>query len=385
MSNLLFDFISGTGKAIGAPVIFDWDTNAAREDAANGARNSDGSYKRGAGTVAYDQLNKKKEYSRSNGNIYNYAGDVIGKYTEGNDLKDIKREKDTDKIDGGASFAERDATIGMIDDEMARIDSGLSNLDATRNAGVGQIDSRANKARNRLGQMHATNQTRFNTKESDTKRDFSRSTEDININAGNVYRAVQNLLGRAGAGRSSAAQEVAPYAVSQDASKSRGEVADVYSTNHRDIRQARDEEEDSFKNSNQDINDQQKQELFSLENDILSKRSKLHQTRAGLAAKRAMANGGNWDRAKSEMAADVRARDDIDRAVANLLNDPKYSSIYSLEKYQAKDPALANYATDLNGVEVTDPNGKGFDTDTSSDYLTRIREEEELRKRGVQA
>ena len=117
---------------------------------------------------------------------------------------------------------EKAMTIGMLDEQIAAIDRGLGNIGATRQSGLNQIHDAYNKGLNRLNEQQSNALSRYATKRGDPKREFVRSTEDIGMNAANKYQALKNLLNRSGSGRSSAADNVLPYAVSQDASKSRG-------------------------------------------------------------------------------------------------------------------------------------------------------------------
>lgn len=279
-----------------------------------------------------------------------------------------------------AAQAARDKqyTIGSIDNEINRINQALGNLDATRGAGLTQLDDEYNKGASRINQQLSSALSKYATKTADTKRDFARSTEDIGINANNKYQALMNLLGRSGSGRSSAADNVVPYAVSQDASKSRGEVADSYALNRRDLRDAEDDTKQSASNNLQDLGDQRRTKQASLTQDIEGKRSDYNNTLASLRGQRTQAAGGSWAQAKNDMQGNINARDQIDRALANLLNN--YRNAYTVQDVSVKDPTMKNYATDLNGVDVSDPNGTGYDTDTSSDYLANLKKDEDKKK-----
>lgn len=282
---------------------------------------------------------------------------------------------------GGGNYQsnrDRDITLGMIDQQIGAIDNSLNNLGATRNAAQNQINDAYNKGMDRLNQQQSRALSRYATKRSDTTRDFQHSTEDIDINSANKYRALQNLLGRAGAGRSSASANVVPYAVAQDASKSRGKVADTYSTNMRDLKTAEDETKESYNNNVQDLQEQKRNKEAALDNDIKSKESAYHSSRAELLGKRAQAAGGGWRQVQGAMAGDIAQKDAIDRALASLLDN--YRNPVNVRDVKVSDPKLTNYANDLNGITVDDPNGTGYDTDTSGEYLARMKEEDKRKK-----
>ncbi len=272
----------------------------------------------------------------------------------------------------------RQYTIGNIDNEINRINSAMGNLDSTKRAGLTQLDDQYNKGLSRLNEQQSAALSKYTQKTADTKRDFARSTEDIGVNANNKYRAIMNLLGRSGSGRSSVADNVLPYAVSKDASKSRGEVADSYALNRRDLRDAEDETNTSYKNNVADLGDQRRNKQAALESDIEGKRSGYNNTLASLRGQRAQAAGGSWQQAQNAMQSNISARDSIDRALANLLDN--YRNAYTVKDVTVKDPTLKNYSQDLQGVDVNDTNGTGYDTDTSADYLANLKKDEDKKK-----
>lgn len=226
---------------------------------------------------------------------------------QNNNQSQTQPQGNTDTVyrGGGGNYQsnrDRDITLGMIDQQIGAIDNSLNNLGATRNAAQNQINDAYNKGMDRLNQQQSRALSRYATKRSDTTRDFQHSTEDIDINSANKYRALQNLLGRAGAGRSSASANVVPYAVAQDASKSRGKVADTYSTNMRDLKTAEDETKESYNNNVQDLQEQKRNKEAALDNDIKSKESAYHSSRAELLGKRAQTAGGGWRQVQGAMA-----------------------------------------------------------------------------------
>lgn len=276
---------------------------------------------------------------------------------------------------------ERANTVGMLDSEIEAIMRSLGNLDNTWNAGKTQIQDGFNKNLSRLNEQQSNALTKYATQRSDTKQNFNRSTEDVDNQAYNNFSALQALLGRSGAGSSSAAQNVVPYAVSQTASKARGGIADNFGKNLRDLTTAEDETKQSYNNTVKDLEDQRNTSFGSLENDVQSKRSAYEGQRANLIGQKTQAQGGDWQAVKNSMSGAVANRDSIDQALSTLLD--RYRNPYTVQDVAVKDPTLANYAVDANGVKVDDPNGPGYDTDTSSDYMTRLKEEEKRKQAGL--
>lgn len=103
----------------------------------------------------------------------------------------------------GYSASERAATIGAIDEEIARINNALSNIDGTRRAGLTQLGDQYNKGLTRLNQQHSNALGRYNTKESDTKRDFNKSLEgrgNIHIFINIIYTYIKSYYAEKGGG-----------------------------------------------------------------------------------------------------------------------------------------------------------------------------------------
>lgn len=281
-----------------------------------------------------------------------------------------------------ADAREKANTIGMLDEQLAYYDKALGRLDGTWDAGKTQLQDAYDKGLSRLNEAQSNALTRYNTQRGDAKQAFNRSTEDIDNQAYNNFSALNALLGRAGAGSSSAAQNVVPYAVSQTASKARGGVADSFGKNMRDLGEAEEETKTSYKNSVRDLGDQRNTSLGNLENDILTKRRTYEEQRADALGKKAQAQGGNWQTVKNAMQGAVNSRDNIDDALAGLLN--RHRNPYDVKAVAARDVQNQNYAVDSNGVKVNDQAGTGNDTDTSGDYLARIKEAEEEKKKKEQ-
>lgn len=273
---------------------------------------------------------------------------------------------------------EKANTIGMLDNELAAIAGSLGRLDTTWNAGKTQISDAYDKGMSRLNEQQSNALSNYATKRTDSKQSFQNSLTDNDNQAFNNFTALNSLLGRAGAGSSSAAQNLVPYAVSRTASKSRGTLADTYGKNMRDLTTAEDETKQSYNNSVRDLGDQKNTNLGNLENDIQGKRSTYLNQQAQLQGQKSQAQGGDWNTVKNAMSGSVQQRNDVDTALASLLD--RYRNPYNVQDVTVKDPTLSNYAVDTAGVKANDPSGTGNDTDTSANYLQKIEDEEKRKK-----
>ena len=288
---------------------------------------------------------------------------------------------------GGQSAADAAAekekawTLGLADQQIAAIDDALRNLSGTERAGLNQINDAYNKGMSRLNRQQSDALSKYRTKRTDTKEDFAKNLEFVDNNSSNKYLSLMNLLGRAGAGRSSAAENVLPHVLAQDASKSRGELSTTYGRNMRDLRDAEDETKASYKENVADLNDQRRTQEMNLRKDIKAKAAEYHGNRASLAMNRHRAAGGDFEGAKAAVQGDINQRQAIERSLSTLLDN--YRNKYNIQDVKVRDPKMANYSTKLEGVDVTDPNGTGHDTDTSQAYRARM--DEERKRRAQQA
>lgn len=277
------------------------------------------------------------------------------------------------------SAAEKAATIGQIDEQIAAIVSRMGNLDGTFNTGKTQISDATAKALDKLNLQQSQALSKYATQRSDTKRDFSKTSDEVNTNARNNYTALMNLLGRSGAGSSSAAENVVPYAVSMNASKSRGDASDTMAKNLRDVKTSEDETVDSYNSNIRDVQDQERTKLGELDTDITGKRAAYENEKATLQAQRVQAAGGNWAQAKAAMQESINRRNELEKSLATLLD--KYRNPYTVRDVTVNEAKLDNYAYDPNGVEIkSGTDNSGYDTDTSAEYLARIAEEKKRKE-----
>lgn len=272
----------------------------------------------------------------------------------------------------------RDFTIGQIDQQIGGLQGQLRNLDTQWGAGRNTIEDAFNKGMDRLNGQYSGAMSKYATQRVDTKDGFMREGEDNKSNARNNYQALMSMLGRAGSGRSSAADNLVPYAVSTEASKQQGKLSDTYGRNLRDLKTAEDETTASYENSKADLGDQKRTNLGNLERDIQTRRGEIEGNIGSLQGQRTQAAGGNWQAARDAMNPYATRAQQLAQEVAGLAD--KYRNPYTVKDVNIKAAELQNYAVDPNGVKVSDSSGTGTDTDTSAEYLARIKEEEKRKQ-----
>lgn len=386
--NWLQNLISSAGKAINAPVVSNWDTDAAREDVA--ANNG----KRGVDSVAFAAVNSGKESYRANGKIYDYSGKQIGTYPtspqapgpgaptpiyQGDVNTGGNNSSYSSGVSGGSGVKVGDAsTINQYQTAISDLERSLGLLPGQLEAGLNQINDGFNKGVSRLNEQHSAALSKFATQRGDTRADFDGSLGDIDSQSRGNFQAIQSLLGRNGAGSSSAASVITPYAVANEASKTRGKVADTYGRNLRDLTVAEDATKLSYDNNKKDLEDTKRTSEYGLKQGIESNRAKLYGSIGEAQGNLALAKGANWQAAKDAMSNSVNAKNGIESAMSTLLN--QYRNPYVVKDVAVKEAKLDNYAVDANGVKIDGTNGTG-DTDTAALTQAQIKAEEDRKKK----
>lgn len=270
------------------------------------------------------------------------------------------------------------STINQYQTAISDLERSLGLLPGQLEAGLNQINDGFNKGVSRLNEQHSAALSKFATQRGDTRADFDGSLGDIDSQSRGNFQAIQSLLGRNGAGSSSAASVITPYAVSNEASKTRGKVADTYGRNLRDLTVAEDATKLSYDNNKKDLEDTKRTSEYGLKQGIESNRAKLYGSIGEAQGNLALAKGANWQAAKDAMSNSVNAKNGIESAMSTLLN--QYRNPYVVKDVAVKEAKLDNYAVDANGVKIDGTNGTG-DTDTAALTQAQIKAEEDRKKK----
>lgn len=273
---------------------------------------------------------------------------------------------------------ERAAAASQWQQQLEYIGRQLGNLDGSFNSGMNQLGDNFNKGLSRLNEQQSNALTRYGVQRGDTMSDFNTSSNDIDNSARNNYQAIMSMLGRAGAGSSSASQVLTPYAVSNDASKTRGKVSETYGRNLRDLTNAEDETKQSYENNKRDLEDTKRNSEYGLRQGIDSQRASLYGKQAEAQGNLAQAKGGDFNAAKNAMGGALASRDSIERALSTLLD--QYRNPYQVKDVAAKNVGLTNYAADTNGVKVEAGANATGDTDTAAATAAKLKAEEDKKK-----
>jgi hypothetical protein len=239
---------------------------------------------------------------------------------------------------GGATYSTNSvaptvnlASLAAINDQINRLGNqqtiGTDNINRSYQAGY---DSLYN------GQQQAQGQ--YDTTKSRSQQDNVDTKAQIDTGVRNGLTGLQRLLGAAGAGNSSAARVLAPYAAGFEGNQQRQQVNKTYDRNMSDL--------DTGWNATQN---QYKEKFGSLESDKQNKLNSLLQnlaaTRANLLAQKQQVSGGNY-------TADINA-------LNNQVDSLGQVSVFDPGKVDYTPAAQGKYTYDQAQAPTSDPNQAG--------------------------
>ena len=274
--NLLTNLISDFGHAINAPVLFNWDTNAARQDAWDGRTD-----KRSLDSVAARNsgLTNTALSQEVQDNLWN-TGQL--KATPVNGIDQNAVYDPYNPYGGGGATVDPYAAQRAA--QKAQLQSQLGNLDKQQEIGLGNIGNSFNLGANRLDEQNAVAKRNYEQQGQNNQQNYLQTRNGIMQNSRATNNALQRLLGMNGAGFSSAATEQAPYATALQASTDLSGAQRTYGQNQQTLDTNWGDTQRSYKNSMDDLNNQRYQQENSL-------RSSIAQTRASLLDRLQQADG----------------------------------------------------------------------------------------------
>jgi len=119
----------------------------------------------------------------------------------------------------------------LIDNLISRYQDSINRIGSQRTIGEGNINSSYQAGLTNLQNQRTTAQGAYDTQKAETGQDFANTRSRIGQEAGNQTNAMRRLLGSIGAGRSTAARELTPYAAGLQASTRFGDVQQDFARN----------------------------------------------------------------------------------------------------------------------------------------------------------
>ncbi len=202
---------------------------------------------------------------------------------------------------GGSAGTAQDKADEMAywQDQIANADRQLGRLPGQLQSGEANIDSSYQSAYDRLvGDKEVTNRD-YTTKRGQTVEDNITAKSNINASVRNRNTGLQRLLGSKGAGNSSAAQILAPYAAAKEGNSQRQQVNTAYSRNIGGLDTAWGDYEKDWGESANDLGTQRENNKKTLRSGIAEAEAKALEEKSNAAVQRAQAGGQNYTQARN--------------------------------------------------------------------------------------
>lgn len=230
----------------------------------------------------------------------------------------------------------------LIDDQIGTAQGAIARLTGQRGIGNENIDNSYNEAENARQSQFGLAQRDYNTRTSDNQRDYTNTRAGIRQEAGNQYSSLQRLLGAAGAGRSSAATVLAPFAVGRQAATRFGETQDQFGRNSRNLDNSWGDTTRSFNEQGQQLLSQKEQKRRELEQGLQQNEVSLQDQIAQLRLSRERLTGGNLQNALGAIQPQRSRIQELLGSIDNL--GRQYSgAVKQTGPVEYKAPELAQY------------------------------------------
>ncbi len=241
-------------------------------------------------------------------------------------------------------------TLSFLGDQGNQLRGLLARTNTNLNQGLTQNQDQYDTALgganlNKQNQVTSQNQAKLS------------SYNSINQNAGNAYRSLAQIIGRASGTGSSAFRDLLPNAIGKDTSSQRSAATDTYGQNLSGI-------DNSYNATVADLLKQKKTNEDTLRSGIEGRRQTLNQQLSDNAGKYAQANGGGYAAIKASQAPFQSAIDNSRNAVEGFFNQFRtpYAAI-------AQNPNLAAYSQDRSTVNAQNQGAE----DANNPYASLLR------------
>lgn len=145
-------------------------------------------------------------------------------------------------ISVGSGFGSGDSTPAadpietwLLDEQIGMAQGQLGRIGSQRDIGLGNINKTYTDAETQRQNQFNQAKGKYDLQVGRNNQDYTNIRGGVRRDAGQQYTALQRLLGSAGAGRSSAAQILTPFAVGREAAQRFGQTQDTFARNSQDL------------------------------------------------------------------------------------------------------------------------------------------------------
>lgn len=238
------------------------------------------------------------------------------------------------------------AEIAAIERQIARTQDTIGRIGGQKGSALANILGQYQQERARLDNKRIDTETDYKNDRNRTIGDFARTKERIGENVRQNVSSLQRLLGSRGAGSSSAAQIMAPYAAARAGTTEQEQAGQEFSTNLNALDTNWKRFDREWQNSVRDLDSRKINQERATQADYASKEADLQNSLADLRNQLSIARGGG--------RVDTGA---IEARITDLLNQidslgrQDFASVIRANDPQYAAPELTNYQIETRGVE----------------------------------
>lgn len=246
---------------------------------------------------------------------------------------------------GGGTSAANAQETAYWDDQIGSLNRILGNIGTQEAQGVERINDSYNKAMGRANEDQSRVLRDYGIQEDTTKKGKVNALDAVDSSARNTYNSLQRILGLSGAGVSSASNELAPWAVSKEATGKRTGVVDTFGANLGALARAKDDAQAQFGRITADLGEQRGSKEEDFRRGIEQNRQGVNEQLGDAAMKRKMATGSTYTQARDARAPFQSAVQNSQNTLNELFN--RYSNTnYNVGAINAQKPDLSAYNVD---------------------------------------
>ena len=379
--NWFSNTVSNIGQWANAPVIFDWDTDAAQHDALDGTKAAfSDNFKRSLSSAAATAPNSLLQKQIAQDSYFTNLRSPNKYNTNPIDQNSIYNNTDgtgggtggTGGTGGGTSY--NPADIAYLDDQRGRLEGQHRSADTALTNGLTQLQDSYDKEVGGANSRRAQALQDLNTKRKDTTRAKDSALNRVNENARTLAEGLRRRIGMASGSGSSAFQITAPGAVSRDATEDRTGVLENFGVNFRDLATTEQRQKTQFEELLSDLEAQRKTRESDFRSGILEKKNQIDTSLSEVARQKALALGGGYNQARTAMAPYAGAIDSRQAEIDNLFN--KFRTPFTQKAVDTTAPTLRDYMVDRANIKAGQPGPQ----DPTAPYKDPfgIKKEEEL-------
>jgi hypothetical protein len=278
---------------------------------------------------------------------------------------------------GGGAGGFDPAALAYYDDQEKLAKSGLDRLGKQKGIGYSNIDNSFNAAFNRLLGEKAVATRDYGLSKNRTIEDNRNSRDSIERGVQTQSASLKRLLGSMGAGNSSAAEVLAPYAVAKQGNQQLGDVQTRFGRNLQSLDLAKEDTEREFSSQQGDLNLQRSQKRNEFDAGLAQQEAGILEQLSNIALQRQQAKGQNYAQARSAMG---NYSDRINALLGRVdsLGKQYASPITRQKSLQFAAPELSNY--DTAGISLGDARPNDALSQVTNPFFQLLGNDDERRR-----